>query len=149
MERVVLKICFEDRYVCSKLEILNSYHIFKKMLVGQVRNFLWFQVWSVGWINLHFKCIHSDQVHFSVFLCQVHPSIVKLKEVIRENDELHLVFEYMDANLYQMMKVRSKIIISIRSFIGFISSLFRRFLISFPVLLHPIQIRKWFDPRTA
>jgi len=33
-----------------------------------------------------------------------HPCIVKLKEVIRENDELFLVFEYMDGNLYQMMK---------------------------------------------
>lgn len=38
----------------------------------------------------------------------VHPSIVKLKEVIRENDELHLVFEFMEANLYQMMKDRVK-----------------------------------------
>jgi len=38
----------------------------------------------------------------------VHSSIVKLKEVIRENDELHLVFEYMDHNLYQMMKDRVK-----------------------------------------
>lgn len=33
----------------------------------------------------------------------VHPSIVKLKEVIRENDELHLVFEFMEANLYQVL----------------------------------------------
>jgi len=38
----------------------------------------------------------------------VHSSIVKLKEVIRENDELHLVFEYMDVNLYQLMKDRVK-----------------------------------------
>lgn len=37
----------------------------------------------------------------------VHPTIVKLKEVIRENDELHLVFEYMEANLYQLMKDRT------------------------------------------
>lgn len=38
----------------------------------------------------------------------VNPSIVKLKEVIRENDELHLVFEYMEGNLYQQMKDRVK-----------------------------------------
>lgn len=38
----------------------------------------------------------------------LHPSIVKLKEVIRENDELHLVFEFMEANLYECMKGRVK-----------------------------------------
>ncbi|CAD7970117.1 unnamed protein product [Amoebophrya sp. A25] len=38
----------------------------------------------------------------------VHPGIVKLKEVIRENDELHLVFEFMEGNLYQLMKDRVK-----------------------------------------
>jgi len=38
----------------------------------------------------------------------IHPNIVKLKEVIRENDELHMVFEYMDANLYEYMKSRVK-----------------------------------------
>lgn len=35
-----------------------------------------------------------------------HPNIVKLKEVIRENDELFFVFEYMECNLYQLMKDR-------------------------------------------
>ena len=37
-----------------------------------------------------------------------HPNVVKLKEVIRENDELYFVFEYMEGNLYELMKkVRS------------------------------------------
>jgi len=36
----------------------------------------------------------------------IHPNIVKLKEVIRENDELHMVFEMMEANLYEHMKSR-------------------------------------------
>eukprot|EP00747_Dinoflagellata_sp_TGD_P167651 gnl/TRDRNA2_/TRDRNA2_192400_c0_seq1.p1 gnl/TRDRNA2_/TRDRNA2_192400_c0~~gnl/TRDRNA2_/TRDRNA2_192400_c0_seq1.p1 ORF type:complete len:467 (+),score=89.34 gnl/TRDRNA2_/TRDRNA2_192400_c0_seq1:101-1501(+) len=40
----------------------------------------------------------------------IHPNIIKLKEVIRENDELHLVFEFMDANLYEFMKARNKMI---------------------------------------
>jgi hypothetical protein len=31
-----------------------------------------------------------------------HPNIVKLKEVIREHDELFFVFEYMDENVYQV-----------------------------------------------
>jgi len=38
----------------------------------------------------------------------IHPNIVKLKEVIRENDELHLVFEHMDNNLYEYIKGRTK-----------------------------------------
>lgn len=37
-----------------------------------------------------------------------HPNIVKLKEVIRENDELNFVFEYMERNLYEEMKIRNK-----------------------------------------
>eukprot|EP00238_Polyblepharides_amylifera_P004131 CAMPEP_0196593244 /NCGR_PEP_ID=MMETSP1081-20130531/75130_1 /TAXON_ID=36882 /ORGANISM="Pyramimonas amylifera, Strain CCMP720" /LENGTH=467 /DNA_ID=CAMNT_0041917175 /DNA_START=391 /DNA_END=1794 /DNA_ORIENTATION=+ len=37
-----------------------------------------------------------------------HPNVVKLKEVIRENDELYFVFEYLDFNLYQLIKDRDK-----------------------------------------
>lgn len=37
-----------------------------------------------------------------------HPNIVKLKEVIRENDELFFVFEFMDGNLYELMKNRDR-----------------------------------------
>ncbi|EPS63316.1 hypothetical protein M569_11466, partial [Genlisea aurea] len=33
-----------------------------------------------------------------------HPNVVKLKEVIREHDILYFVFEYMECNLYQLMK---------------------------------------------
>lgn len=35
-----------------------------------------------------------------------HANIVKLKEVIRENDTLYFVFEYMKENLYQMIRER-------------------------------------------
>ena len=35
-----------------------------------------------------------------------HNNVVKLKEVIRENDTLYFVFEYMKENLYQLMKER-------------------------------------------
>ncbi|KAK8945045.1 Cyclin-dependent kinase F-4 [Platanthera zijinensis] len=38
-----------------------------------------------------------------------HPNIVKLKEAIRENDILYFVFEYMECNLYQLMKDRAKL----------------------------------------
>jgi len=37
-----------------------------------------------------------------------HPNIIKLKEVIRENDELFFVFEFMEANLYEVMKRRER-----------------------------------------
>lgn len=37
-----------------------------------------------------------------------HPNIIKLKEVVRENDELFFVFEYMKENLYETMKDRTK-----------------------------------------
>ncbi|CAA0838261.1 Protein kinase superfamily protein [Striga hermonthica] len=37
-----------------------------------------------------------------------HPNVIKLKEVIRENDVLCFVFEYMECNLYQLMKDRKK-----------------------------------------
>ncbi|KAL7648356.1 UNVERIFIED_CONTAM: hypothetical protein RMT77_000262 [Armadillidium vulgare] len=37
-----------------------------------------------------------------------HANVVKLKEVIRENDTLYFVFEYMKENLYQLMKSSDK-----------------------------------------
>ncbi|KAL2083434.1 hypothetical protein ACEWY4_021207 [Coilia grayii] len=38
-----------------------------------------------------------------------HANVVKLKEVIRENDQLYFVFEYMKENLYQLMKERTRL----------------------------------------
>ncbi|KAH7724930.1 CMGC/RCK/MAK protein kinase [Aphelenchoides avenae] len=37
-----------------------------------------------------------------------HPNIIKLREVIRENDVLYFVFEYMQENLYELMKDRDR-----------------------------------------
>jgi serine/threonine protein kinase len=36
-----------------------------------------------------------------------HTNIVKLKEVIRVNDDLYFVFEYMEKNVYEIMKDRT------------------------------------------
>lgn len=38
-----------------------------------------------------------------------HANVIKLREVIRENDQLYFVFEYMKENLYQLMKDRDKL----------------------------------------
>ncbi|EJD74161.1 CMGC/RCK/MAK protein kinase [Loa loa] len=37
-----------------------------------------------------------------------HPNIIKLREVIREHDNLYFVFEYMQENLYELMKDRDR-----------------------------------------
>ncbi|PKA47417.1 Cyclin-dependent kinase F-3 [Apostasia shenzhenica] len=37
-----------------------------------------------------------------------HPNIVKLKEIVRENHELFLIFEHMECNLYHIMKDRQR-----------------------------------------
>lgn len=42
-----------------------------------------------------------------------HANVVKLKEVIRENDHLYFIFEYMKENLYQLIKERYSLVIMI------------------------------------
>lgn len=37
-----------------------------------------------------------------------HPNIIKLKEIVRENNELFFIFEYMELNLYQIMRDRQR-----------------------------------------
>jgi serine/threonine protein kinase len=49
------------------------------------------------------ECIQLREVK-SLKKLNNNPNLVKLKEVIRENDELYFVFEYMDGNLYQFLK---------------------------------------------
>ncbi|CAF1009971.1 unnamed protein product [Rotaria sordida] len=38
-----------------------------------------------------------------------HPNVVKLKEVIREDNNLYMIFEYMNENLYELMKKRDRL----------------------------------------
>lgn len=38
-----------------------------------------------------------------------HANVIKLKEVIRENDHLYFIFEFMKENLYQLMKDRTRL----------------------------------------
>jgi serine/threonine protein kinase len=56
------------------------------------------------------ECLNLNEVKvFDVLLESLkkinnHVNIIRLKEVIRENDELHFVFEFADGNLYQKMR---------------------------------------------
>jgi serine/threonine protein kinase len=47
-----------------------------------------------------------------------HQNIVKLKEVVRVNDELHLVYEYLDQNVYHLMKETEIRSILYQTFLG-------------------------------
>lgn len=62
-----------------------------------------------------------------------HANIVKLKEVIRENDHLYFIFEYMQENLYQLIKERYGLVfmileITIAKWTCFLSAFFFFFL---------------------
>jgi serine/threonine protein kinase len=57
-----------------------------------------FYVWA--------ECVNLREVKA---LCKLnHPNIIKLKEVVREHNELFFIFEYMEHNLYHIMKERSR-----------------------------------------
>ncbi|VDP28953.1 unnamed protein product [Schistosoma margrebowiei] len=38
-----------------------------------------------------------------------HPNIVKLREIVRENNHLYLIFEALENNLYELIKTRTKL----------------------------------------
>jgi len=52
------------------------------------------------------ECKNLREVRSLRKLC--HPNIIKLKEVIRDNNELFFVFEFMDLNLYELLKQKQK-----------------------------------------
>jgi protein kinase len=52
-------------------------------------------------------CINQKEIQ-SLMKLQ-HPNIVQLYEVILEKNVLHFVFEYLDMNVYQLMKERKRL----------------------------------------
>lgn len=77
--------------------------------VGKLNNMLVINIIKLGQYViryiLHYQFLFSHVSHQSLKKLN-HANVVKLKEVIRENDHLYFVFEYMKENLYQLMKDR-------------------------------------------
>lgn len=62
-----------------------------------------------AWLNIYFispLLLHDFFSTFQSLKKLNHANVIKLKEVIRENDHLYFIFEYMKENLYQLMKDR-------------------------------------------
>ena len=38
-----------------------------------------------------------------------HPNIIRLQEVIREDNNLYMIFEFMNENLYELIKKRDRL----------------------------------------
>lgn len=53
------------------------------------------------------QCI--DQKEIQSLIALAHPNIVKLYEVILEKNMLYFIFEYLDQNVYEIMKERKKL----------------------------------------
>jgi serine/threonine protein kinase len=53
------------------------------------------------------SCVSQKEIQSLMKLS--HPNIVQLYEVILEKNVLHFVFEYLDMNVYQLMKERRKL----------------------------------------
>ena len=53
-------------------------------------------------------CIDQQEVQSLIKLS--HPNIVKLYEIILEKGTLHFVFEYLDQNIFEVMKDRRKLL---------------------------------------
>lgn len=53
------------------------------------------------------QCINQKEIQSLMKLS--HPNIVQLYEVVLERNTLHFVFEYLDINVYQLMRERRKL----------------------------------------
>ena len=53
------------------------------------------------------QCISQKEIQSLIKLS--HPNIVQLYEVVLERSTLHFVFEFLDMNVYQLMKDRKKL----------------------------------------
>lgn len=88
---------WEECMQLREIKVVSLWYVFMNMY-----NFiLWLLYVFILTHFIHVSCIQSLKK-------LNHPNIVKLKEVIRENDELFFVFEFMEGNLYELMKNRDR-----------------------------------------
>lgn len=58
------------------------------------------------------ECVKLPEIQSLIKLA--HPNIVKLFEVLKSNDELYFVFEYLDQNVYQLISERKTLLSEIQ-----------------------------------
>lgn len=63
---------------------------------------------TIYYQGIKFQVSQSSVIYFQSLKKLNHANLIKLREVIRENDTLYFVFEYMKENLYQLMRSQSK-----------------------------------------
>ena len=89
---------------------LREVKVWLNMLLLAMDTTVYLHIWlfcrnlAVCKMHIMFHAFHLD--FFQSLKKLNHANIVKLKEVIRENDTLYFIFEFMKENLYQMMKAR-------------------------------------------
>lgn len=66
------------------------------------------KVGSLYILHAKFWVLSNVTIFFQSLKKLNHANLIKLREVIRENDTLYFVFEYMKENLYQLMRSQSK-----------------------------------------
>ena len=57
----------------------------------------------------HIYTLTHTHTHMQSLMKLKHSNIVRLREVVREDNKLYFIFEYMKENLYEMIKHRTKL----------------------------------------
>lgn len=82
----------------------------KENIILGMKQWIWEKLRYVHYIynSAKFRILSNVTIFFQSLKKLNHANLIKLREVIRENDTLYFVFEYMKENLYQLMRSQSK-----------------------------------------
>lgn len=93
---------------------MEKYKVIKKLgdgtfgSVSQAKNIKNGEIVAIKRLKEKFEnwesCVNLQEIKALMKLN--HPNIVQLHEVIKHRNELYLVFEYLDRNIYQLLKDR-------------------------------------------